>query len=238
MVGRGSSTTATTLLGPDQASLIQAPADLTLTFQTRGASLQQMAANVSGNTRLIVGSGRARLKTIDTLVGGLSTLTGQLLEKGSADAQLNCAIVDFTLQKGVAQANVLLIDSAVSTVRGDGSIDLGAEKIDLTFTPRPKRPTISVAVPVHVFGSFSEPKFTADRKASLTKLIGVAGIFIYPPAALATLSDLGTSGNPCVELVRGGNAPDRPSSVVEKAQEGAKGTIKSIGRGLKKLLDH
>lgn len=229
-------TPAAALLGPEHASLIEAPLDLDLNLNTRGASQQRIASELAGHARLLVNKGRARLKTIDTLVGGLSTLTGQLMERGTDDAQLNCIVADFTIDRGVAEANVLLIDSAVSTVRGDGHVDLGAGKFDLTFTPHPKKPTLSVAVPVHVRGPLLEPEFTADREGSIMKLIGVASLFVYPPAALATLGELGDSDNECLKLMQGGSAAQQSDSTIDKVQKGAMGAVDSIGRGLDKLF--
>lgn len=224
------------LLGRGHASLVDAPLNLDLDLKAAGSSPQQMTKSLGGDVRLVVGRGRARIKRIDALVGGLSTLTGQLLARGGEDSQLNCAVGDFQIQRGVATANVLLIDSAVSTVRGDGRIDLGARQLDLTFTPRPKNPSLTVAVPVHVHGPMDQPAFVADRKATLGKLIGVAGLFVFPPAAVVTLGDLGGSGNPCIDLLRVGDAPEPSAPGAAEAQEAGDGVVKGIGRGLKRIF--
>ena len=176
------------------------------------------------------------VETVDRMVGGLSTVAGQLLERGSADAQLNCAIADINVERGVAKAEILMVDSAASTLRGDGQIDLGAEQVALTFTPRPKKPTLSVAVPVHVRGPLRQPQFIADQKASLTKLIGIAGIFVYPPAALATLGDLGGADNECIRLIRGQHSDSNSSSALDKVGDGIGSAAKGVGKGLKKLF--
>ena len=227
------------LLGPKRASLIDAPVDLDLDLQAKGASLHRAVQNLAGDARIAVGPGRARIGRIDTMVGGISTLTGQLLAKGSDEAQLNCAIANFTILQGVATADVLLIDSAVSTVRGDGRVDLVTQDLDLTFTPHAKSPTLSIAVPVHVRGPMRQPEFTADRRASLTKLLGVAGLFVYPPAALLALGDLGGSGNACIELMRENAAPQGEGSGDSSGrQEGEGGVMEGISRGLKRLFGH
>lgn len=196
-----------------------------------------MAAQLSGTARINVGTGRAQLKRIDTLVGGVSTLTGQLLERGQGDAQLNCAIGNWTIDNGVATPQVLLVDSAVSTVRGDGRVDLGNERLDMTFSPKPKKPTLTVAVPVHVRGPLLSPEFQPDRTASMTKLIGVAGAIIYPPAAIAALGDLGAAGVSCSELLEGKAPPPASSSAAESVTKGIGDAATSIGRGIKGLFD-
>lgn len=223
------------LLGPS-ASLVQAPADLTLNLATRGASPRAMVGALSGNARLVVGPGRIRVKKIDALVGGLSTVAGQLFEQGSTDTALNCMVGDFAIEKGIATSRVTLIDSAAATLRADGTADLGKGQLDLTFTPRPKKPTLTVAVPVHVRGPMLAPQVQPDRTASLTKLIGVAGIFVYPPAAVAALGDLGTSGNPCAALLQGGSIAAPEASAAQRVREGVDDAVDSVGQGLKRLF--
>lgn len=224
------------ILGPTRASLIDAPMDLDLDLKTKGRSAQHAIAHLGGDARLVIGSGRAKTQSIDSLVGGLTNLTGLLRARDSEDAQLNCAVADFAIEQGVATAKVLLLDSAVSTVRGDGQIDLGAGQIDLTFRPKAKTPTLNVAVPVHVRGPLLQPEFSADRVATVSKLLGVAGLFVYPPAALVSLGELGGSNNHCIELMRGTKAPEEKSSAAGKVTEGIGDAAKGIGSGLRKLL--
>ncbi len=223
-------------LFPGDAAMVEAPADLSIELTTSGVSAAQMAANLAGEVRLVIGRGRAQLRAMDTLVGGLSTLTGQLLEAGADDTLLNCAIADFGIDRGVASARVLLVDSAASTVRGDGRIDLGREVVDLTFTPRPKKPTLTVAVPVHVRGALREPDFVPDRMASLTKLIGVAGAFVYPPAAIAALGDLGVAGNECRRLLQAADQPAPTPSAPARVIDGVGDAARKIGDGIKGLF--
>lgn len=224
------------LLGSGQSPIVRARISIEYDLKTRGASVHSMASNLSGQARLVMGKGRAKTKAIDRLVGGLSTLTGQLLEQGAEDAELNCIISDVVIDRGVAEARVMLIDSVASTLRGEGSIDLGNERIDLTFMPRPKKPTFHVAVPVYVRGSLQSPRFQADKTASLIKLIGIAGAFVYPPAAVVALGDLGAGATACGELIQGGTASAPSQSMSETVIDGVTGAAKSIGRGLKGLL--
>ncbi len=224
------------LFSTGQTPFVRAPISFEYDLKTRGASVHSMASNLSGEARLVMGKGRAKTKAIDRLVGGLSTLTGQLLEQGAEDAQLNCIISDVLIDRGVAEARVMLIDSVASTLRGKGSIDLGNERIDLTFIPRPKKPTFNVAVPVHVRGSLQSPNFQADKTASLVKLIGIAGAFVYPPAAVVALGDLGAGATACGELLQGGASPAPSQSMSETVTDGVTGAAKSIGRGLRGLL--
>jgi uncharacterized protein involved in outer membrane biogenesis len=225
------------LLGPGNAAWVTAPADIDLDWTARGNSPAQILGALDGSFRLVIGAGRARLGAMDRLVGGLSTLTGQLLEKGSDDARLNCAIADLAFDDGVAQTRVLLIDSAASTVRGDGRIDLGRQSVDLTFTPRPKSPTLTVAVPVHVRGALSAPSFEPDQTSTLKRLLGVASIFVYPPAALAGLGDLGERGDACASLLQADKPTPETPGAVEQVTNDVGDAFEALGRGLRGLFD-
>ncbi len=72
------------LLSARAAPLVDAPADLRLALRSRGQAPAEIAAHLGGDVRLLLGKGRARLHDVDALVGGLSTLSGQLLSGNAA----------------------------------------------------------------------------------------------------------------------------------------------------------
>lgn len=196
-----------------------------------------MAKSLSGKARIVAGQGRARLKTIDNFVGGLSTVAGQLFEEGTNDTQLNCVIGDLEVEKGIVTTQVVLIDSAAATLRVDGNVDLGMEKLDLTVTPRPKKPTLTVAVPVHVRGPLRNPRFEPDRTSSLAKLIGVGSLLVYPPAAVVALGDLGDTGNACTRLINSPGALEQQErSPVRRVAERIGDAASAIGFRVKRLF--
>ena len=216
---------------------IDAPVDLTLDVKARGVSPQQMAESLSGKARIVAGKGRVRLKTVDNLVGGLSTVAGQIFEEGTNDTHLNCVIGDLKAKKGVVTTQVAMIDSAASTLRVDGMIDLGREKIDLMVTPRPKKPTLNIAVPVHIQGRLQDPEFEPDRTSSLAKLIGVGSLLIYPPAAVVALGDLGETGNACTKMIDSPSVPEKKDrSPLRRVAESIGDTASEIGLGIKRLF--
>lgn len=216
---------------------IDAPVDLTLDLKARGASPQQMVNSLSGKARISAGRGRAQLKTIDSFVGGVTTVAGQLFEEGKNDTQLNCAIGDLKVRNGVVTTQVALVDSEAATLRIDGTVDLGREKLDLTVTPRPKKPTLTVAVPIHVRGPLRTPEFEPDRTSSFAKLIGIGSLLVYPPAAVVALGDLGDTGNACSKMIdRRGVPRQKKRSPARRVAEGIGGAANAIGMGIKRLF--
>ncbi len=79
-------------------------------------------------------------------------------------------------------------------IEGGGSIDLGAESLDLTFRGKPKKLRLGrVRAPLHVRGALLSPSFSIDTgpvlvQAGKAALLAVA---ITPMAAALALVDPG-----------------------------------------------
>ncbi|MDZ7753645.1 MAG: AsmA family protein [Gammaproteobacteria bacterium] len=201
----------------------------------RGRTPAALAASLDGTVRLLVEQGEASTEDIDAMVGGLTRLVGTLVAADKERATLNCAVADFEVEQGVATARVLLADTEHSTVYGAGTVDLGKERLDLLFTPKPKAITLSVAVPVEVAGPLMAPSYNLEEMAVTRKAVGILaalGIISFPPAALLGLAELGTgSGNPCLAIAREHG---------EKAESGTgKGgnALDALGEGLRGLFE-
>ncbi len=177
-------------------------ADLDLDIQGSGESFGAAMATASGHLRLLVGEGTARAgiaeQAVKTVVVG--TMQRVLGEKHLDSVKMNCFAADFEISSGIATATVLLLDTEHATVKGTGSIDLGAERWNLDLKPHPKKTTLTVAVPIDVRGSFREPKFTIEKISVLKKLAGTVGAFIYPPALLGGLAEIGSGDNQCLKI--------------------------------------
>ena len=177
-------------------------ADLDLDMRGSGDSFGAAMATASGHLRLLVGEGTARAgiaeQAVKTVVVG--TMQRVLGGKHLDSVKMNCFAADFEISSGIATATVLLLDTEHATVKGTGSIDLGAERWNLDLKPHPKKTTLTVAVPIDVRGSFREPKFTIEKVSVLKKLAGTVGAFIYPPALLGGLAEIGSGDNQCLKI--------------------------------------
>ena len=109
-------------------------------------------------------------------------------------------VSEVKIDSGVAEFEVLVLDTVRATVVGSGSANLAEETWDVWFKPKPKRFALNAAVPVHMTGPFKEPDIEAQKIGILRKVAGAVGLFVFPPAAVAGLAEFG-AGNPCVELI-------------------------------------
>jgi hypothetical protein len=113
----------------------------------------------------------------------------------------------FTLEEGVLQSDVLLLDTSRITVAGDIASDLATRELEGLFTSRPKRGSVfRFGGPIRIGGTWNEPAVESTRSSwvQLGKLlIGLSN----PQTILLLFGDLGTGvANPCealLEEVRG-----------------------------------
>ncbi len=230
---------------------LAAKGDMAIKLRGQGASVAELMAGLNGRTRLLIGRGQADIKAVDNLIGGLSKVVGTLVSEKKQSAALNCVASQFEIRNGIATSKVLLADTEFSTVVGEGTIDLGKERLDLLLKPKPKSVTLSVAVPVEIGGTLANPSFTPEKLATATKAVGVlavVGAVTFPPTALLGLVEMGSGKeNPCLGLSSGKGAPksaktqgaqeaEKDSSVVDKAADEVKKTFESVSGALKGLF--
>ena len=180
-------------------------------FQLAGSgnSVGRMLATADGRVSLVVGRGQISKLLMET--AGLHLLEMlQLKLGGDKPVELRCAVADFGVQRGVMTANALLLDTDVSTVLGSGSIDLGAERLDLTLKPGSRNATlISLRSPIRVTGSFAAPQAGIDKLSLLARGAGAVALgLVNPLLVLAPLVELGhDQDSPCAEMIRAAGAP-------------------------------
>ncbi len=176
--------------------------DFDIRVTATGSSPAALMGSVSGEARVVVGEGTAQVGVLERMVRtvGIKTL-GVLLGEEKVDVvPMNCFAANLTADAGVVKADVLILDTDKATVLGSGSMDLGEENWDMIFKPKPKQVTLTTAVPIHLGGTFADPEVSAEKVGVLRKLAGIASLFVFPPAAVAGLVDLGAGDNQCVQL--------------------------------------
>jgi AsmA protein len=157
-----------------------------------GNSVGSMLASADGKVGLVVASGQISKLMMEQM--GLHlwemfslNLTGDQLVK------LRCAVADFDVKHGKMQAKALLLDTQVTTLLGSGTIDLGTETLDLTFSPKTKDTSpVALHSPIYVRGSFAHPTVAFDKTRVTARAAGAVVLgLINPLLALLPLVDAG-----------------------------------------------
>jgi uncharacterized protein involved in outer membrane biogenesis len=185
---------------------IEGKGDLNYELSGVGQSTAEYMAHANGSFRLLVGEGNARVGIADRAVRGLivNMLSSLLAAENQEQVKMNCIASHVTITNGIAAFDVLVLDTDHSTLVGSGSADLGREIWDIKFKPRPKHATLNSAVSITLTGPFSEPKVSVSKVDLLKKLAGSASIFVFPPAAVASLGELGSGDNVCLKFISEG----------------------------------
>jgi AsmA protein len=119
-------------------------------------------------------------------------------------------VADFGVKRGVMAANVLVLDTEVTTITGTGSIDLGHEKLDLTLVPKTKSTSpVALRSPIYVKGTFIDPQVDIDKGRVLARGAGAVLLgLVNPLLALIPLVEMGPGiKSECGRLIQEARAP-------------------------------
>ncbi len=141
-----------------------------MNIASSGNSVHELAANSVGVMNVSAGSGKISSSAAGSIANGLLAIFAP-----SGTNTLNCLVARFVLKNGIARDNGILVDTGAATIGGNGGFDLGRETIGMTLRAKTKQINIgSLAPPLDITGTFTNPHFTMDPGATIEK---VAGIF-------------------------------------------------------------
>lgn len=210
--------------------------DVEIDLRGKGESLQTLMAGLNGKTILIMGEGKIKNKFVDFIAADLV----KLITPGGMKKDLtkiNCFVNRFDIKQGLAQNKWFLFDTEEITVMGEGDINLATEKLNLKMRPKPKQKSLlSLAVPINIRGTLSEPSVRPDTKSVVTGAAGaVIGTMINPLGLLVPFISKGTGDkNPCLEaLTQSKKDGTRSQSIQQEDSGGVKGFLKGLGNALK-----
>ncbi len=220
--------------------IIRGSAALDVSLQGKGTSVAGIAGSLNGHSRLVMEEGQARTESFDLIIGGLTGVVSSVFSEQDEFTVVNCLAANLQFENGTA-ATLALIDTDLIVVTGEGSMNLADESLNLQVTPESKSPTLSLAVPINVGGTFADPSFQPDALSTARKVGGIVGAVlgtaVFPPAALLALSDLGAADNSCVrEEVEGGATGEQAPANLAPV-ESLEDAVKSLGEGLRGLFD-
>ena len=176
----------------------------TVELSGRGNSIADMLAHADGRAGAVMGRGRVSNLVLELAGLDIAEALGFLLTEDRT-VPVRCAFAEFAIEDGVMQASALVFDTTDTVVHGEGTINLGAERMDLVLHPRPRDSSIAaLRVPLEVTGSLRDPDISPKGgQLALRALAGAALYAIAPPAALLALVETGPGeSSDCGEAVR------------------------------------
>ena len=170
----------------------------------KGNSVGRMLASSDGKVGLVVAGGEISKLMLETIGLHLWEIL-QLKMSGDKMVRLRCAVADFDVKAGTMHAGTLVFDTDITTVVGTGSIELGTEKLDLTFNPKTKNTSIvALHSPIYVRGTFARPEVGVDKGRVAMRALGAAALAVVNPLLLLVpLIDAGPgTDSDCGKLVQ------------------------------------
>ena len=172
-----------------------------------GNSIHDFAAASRGSISLVVPQGQMRAAFAELL--GINASAGllKLLSGDQSQSTIRCAVADFNVSGGTARAQTLVVDTDVVLAKGSGTIDLGAETMNLRIDGDSKKPRLlRVWAPITIRGSLTAPRIGVDVGAVAGQLgvVGVLGAVFAPLAAVLGFVDPGLAEDAnCGALIAG-----------------------------------
>ena len=183
-------------LNDEVRSVIDIAADL----NSQGGSLRSLMAELNGSIGAVMGEGYLT-EYLDLISIDLSQKVIAFWGSYKEARQINCAVVQFDIEKGMAISRAFVFDSTIAILNARGNIDLGTEKVDFLLIPKPKRPGITdLSTNLRVGGTLMAPKVSPDTLSLATKGAKLlSALAIGPIGLLAPFVNLGAhQKHPCV----------------------------------------
>lgn len=163
-----------------------------LRLSARGNSIATLMGNANGEATFAMGGGEYSGLLLEALaLNGAGIL--KYLALGDKELPNRCSVAAFDIKNGVATSRVMVFDTTVSNIQGEGRIDFRQEQLDLVLKPEPKKKSFLVArTPIRVFGPFSAPDYSLEKGPLVARGGAALALGVLNPfAALLALVETG-----------------------------------------------
>jgi AsmA family protein len=179
----------------------------------RGASVRDAAANASGEVSFVTPSGEVREALAELTGINVVRGLGLLLAEDQGKIDIRCGVASFRVNNGVAQARSIVIDTETMLIRGEGTVSLRDETLDLRLQGEPKEARIiRIAAPITLTGRLRSPDVgvEAGGAAAQSSVAALLASLVAPIAAVLPFVDAGLAEDAnCSALLAGREQPPR-----------------------------
>jgi uncharacterized protein involved in outer membrane biogenesis len=138
-------------------SPIEGNMNISLDLSTSGRTSHELASNLDGKIGITLENGLLRRsRYIDAM---FLDLIDWLFTFGLTknETKFDCAIATYTIKQGMLNTDILYLDGPKLTVRGEGTVDLNSEKVDVIVNLEKKKFLMNSRVPIHIWGTLPKP---------------------------------------------------------------------------------
>ena len=209
----------------DMTTMLTARADFGAKLSGGGNSLHAIASSLGGQTNLVIGEGSISSRALAIVSDDLVNVLAPGGKTGDR-VRLVCAISRFDFAGGVGTSKALALETDTLVTTGSGKIDLGRERVDLLFKPKPKSASlVSLAFPVRLSGPLNAPTAGLDRTGVATGVAtAVGGVALT--GGLGALLPLMSTGSGSVASQGDCNAA---AAAAQEESGGVTGAVRDVG---------
>lgn len=193
-------------------------------IEGRGASVANLFGSANGDVTLMVNGGQMSALLLEAAGLDIAEVVQFLTIKGKP-VPLRCAIIDVHIKNGLAQSELLVLDTEDTVFIGEGHVNFANEEIDVTIHPRPKDESIlALRTPLHLSGTLADPG--AGIKGGKLAAKGVAAValgFVNPLLAILPLIETGPGeDSDCGKFTQRVRAKPQKNAPAENEREKAR----------------
>jgi AsmA protein len=169
-----------------------------------GDAVATMLGTANGKMSLIIASGEISRLMMESISLHLLEIL-QLKLTGDEKIRINCGVADFNVHNGTMNTNLLLLDTSITSIFGNGDINLSNERMNMVINQETKKTSpIALTSPIYIQGTFGDPDVHLDRKRIATKGLGALALgAIAPLLALIPLVDPDKGAeNECTQILK------------------------------------
>ena len=181
-----------------------------------GNSVHDAFAGADGEVTVVAPSGEIR-KAIAELLG-VNVIKGLGLLNKKDMTPIRCGVANFQTRGGVMRAENIILDTGPVLVKGQGTINLATERVDLKFRGHDKKfRLVRVLLPITAKGPIMAPKLGVEPGAALAQggVAATLGSLLSPLAAILPFVDPGLAKDAnCAALIAEARSEGAPVKTV------------------------
>ncbi|MGE0109025.1 MAG: AsmA family protein [Bdellovibrionales bacterium] len=146
-------------------------ADVGVSLHSSGNSPYQLASLLRGNIDILLDTDAASSSVFNGFMG---QALGLFVPGFNAflEAGVNCMAAHYVVKNGVVETKGFLADTQMTTIAGEGLVNLPDERINLNFKTKAKG-VGSIIPPMKIYGPLTSPQYAMESKGVLNKVLGM-----------------------------------------------------------------
>lgn len=157
---------------------VEGNAHVDIDVVSTGHSAHELAADLKGDVGFGLENARLPKKYLDFLSANLFGWMFRMITFENAYTNVDCLIVDFDVNQGVAKSNFLAADGPSVRITGEASLDLRQETIDMLLVPKQKHGLVANISSARIKGPLQNPEVRTS--AGEAAAVAIGGVMVIP----------------------------------------------------------